>query len=471
MLFNSTEFLLFLPAVFAIYWLLRNRLRWQNLFVVSASYLFYGWWDWKFLILIAFTSACSFASGLVIGNVDSRFRKAALWANIGVNLAILALFKYYDFFAAEFAAMFGLQSDRLLLHLVLPVGISFYTFQALSYSIDVYKGKLTPTRDAVAFFAYISFFPQLVAGPIERATSLLPQFCQKRIFDYALAVDGMRQMLWGFFMKMAVADRCGWYVDQVWSSFSAASPGQLILAAILFSFQIYGDFAGYSNIAIGCAKLFGINLRLNFSTPYFSRDIAEFWRRWHISLNTWFRDYIYIPLGGSREGRAKAVRNTFVIFLVSGLWHGANWTFIVWGAFHALLFLPLLLGGRNRRNTDTVAGHRLLPSLGELMQMLLTFALCTFGWILFRADSIGDAFRFVGRIFTSSSSMSLDFPWFTLLLILAMLTAEWFNRDRDHGLALDRVPFAPVRALAYYALIVVSLLFSSQNENFIYFQF
>ena len=471
MLFNSTEFLLFLPAVFALYWLLRNKLQWQNLFVVAASYLFYGWWDWKFLLLIAFTSACSYASGLVIGNGASRFRKVALWGNIGVNLAILALFKYYDFFATEFAALFGLQADRLLLHLVLPVGISFYTFQALSYSIDVYKGKLPATRDAVAFFAYISFFPQLVAGPIERATNLLPQFLRKRSFDYALAVDGMRQMLWGFFMKMAVADRCGWYVDQVWSSPSAASNGQLILAAILFSFQIYGDFAGYSNIAIGCAKLFGINLRINFRTPYFSRDIAEFWRRWHISLNTWFRDYIYIPLGGSREGRAKAVRNTFVIFLVSGLWHGANWTFIAWGAFHALLFLPLLLGGRNRRNTDTVAEHRLLPSPRELFQMLLTFALCSFGWILFRADSIADAFRFIALIFTSSASMHIDFPWLTLLFVLVMLTAEWFNRDRDHGLALDRVRLAPVRALVYYALIVVSLLFSSQNENFIYFQF
>lgn len=471
MLFNSTEFLFFLPAVFAVYWLLQSKLRWQNLFVVAASYLFYGWWDWKFLLLIAFTSACSFASGLIIGDSHSRYRKAALVGNIAVNLAILGLFKYYDFFAAEFARLLGLEGDRLLMHLVLPVGISFYTFQALSYSIDVYKGKIAATKDAVAFFAYISFFPQLVAGPIERATNLLPQFLQRRRFDYALAVDGMRQMLWGFFMKMAVADRCGWYVDQIWDAYTAASSGQLLLAAVLFSFQIYGDFAGYSNIAIGCAKLFGITLRLNFRTPYFSRDIAEFWRRWHISLNTWFRDYLYIPLGGSRVGKARVVLNTFIIFLVSGLWHGANWTFLAWGAFHALLFLPLLLGGTNRRNTDTVAGENSLPSLVDILQIMLTFALCTVGWILFRADSIGDAFRFVAGMVASGTGVSLPFPWLTIAFVVIMMVAEWFNRRNDHGLVLDAVRSPWLRALVYYAIILVAALFSSQNENFIYFQF
>lgn len=328
MLFTSIEFFVFLPLVFALYWVLNRHTRRQNLLVVAASYVFYGWWDWRFLLLIAFTSACSYFSGLLING--GRWRKAALWGNIIINLAILGLFKYYDFFAVEFAQLFGLSSDSVTLNLILPVGISFYTFQALSYSIDIYRGKMEPTRDVVAFFAYVSFFPQLVAGPIERATNLLPQFQRQRQFDYGLAVDGVRQMLWGFFKKVVVADNCAVYVDDIWNNISGESSLNLIMAAVLFSIQIYCDFSGYSDIAIGCAKLFGIRLMRNFKVPYFSRDIAEFWRRWHISLTTWFRDYVYIPLGGSRVSKAKVVRNTFIIFLVSGLWHGANWTFLSW---------------------------------------------------------------------------------------------------------------------------------------------
>ena len=468
MLFNSADFLLFLPIVFAIYWLLNKKRRLQNLFVVAASYLFYGWWDWRFLILIAFTSALSWLSGLMIG----RRPKLWLWISVVVNLAILGLFKYYDFFAAELAQLLGLQADRLLLHLVLPVGISFYTFQALSYTIDVYKHRIEPTRDAAAFFAYVSFFPQLVAGPIERATNLLPQFLKQRRFDYTQAVDGMRQMLWGFFLKMAVADGCGIYVDRVWDSYATASPEQLITAAILFSFQIYGDFAGYSNIAIGCAKLFGISLRQNFRTPYFSRDIAEFWRRWHISLTTWFRDYLYIPLGGSRVSKIKVVRNTFIIFLVSGLWHGANWTFLARGAFHALLFLPLILSGRNRRNLGEVAGGRILPTLKELGQMLLTFVLCTIGWLLFRAPSIGDALSFISTIFHKGTSLNdLTLGWFTITAIIVASVVEWLNRSREHGLDMRHVRSPWLRALIYYTLIIAILLFTTPSENFIYFQF
>lgn len=470
MLFNSAEFLIFLPVVFAVYWLLNGRRLPQNLFVVAASYLFYGWWDWRFLILIAFTSALSWVSGLMIGR--GRRPKLWLWLSVCVNLAILGVFKYYDFFAAEFAGLFGLQSDKLLLNLVLPVGISFYTFQALSYTIDVYKRRIEPTRDAVAFFAYVSFFPQLVAGPIERATNLLPQFLRRRKFDYTLAVDGMRQMLWGFFLKMALADGCGMYVDRVWDSYSDASTSQLLVAAVLFALQIYGDFAGYSNIAIGCAKLFGITLRQNFRTPYFSRDIAEFWRRWHISLTTWFRDYLYIPLGGSRVGRWKVVRNTAVIFLVSGLWHGANWTFIVWGAFHAILFLPLILSGRNRKYVNAVGEGRILPSAKELGQILLTFALCTTGWILFRAPSIGDALGFVGAIFGCADGINdLSLGWFTISAIVVTIIAEWLNRDSEHALDLSRVRQPWLRATVYYVLVVAILLFTTPSENFIYFQF
>ena len=468
MLFTSIDFFVFLPVVFALYWLLRRQLRWQNLLVVAASYLFYGWWDWRFLLLIAFTSACSYASGLLIG--QGRWRKAALWGNIVLNLGILALFKYYDFFAAELARMLGCSGDSVMLHLILPVGISFYTFQALSYSIDVYRGKLEPTRDAVAFFAYVSFFPQLVAGPIERATNLLPQFQRQRQFDYATAVDGVRQMLWGFFKKAVVADNCAVYVDAVWSDIAGQSGPNLALAAALFSIQIYCDFSGYSDIAIGCAKLFGIRLMRNFKVPYFSRDMAEFWRRWHISLTTWFRDYLYIPLGGSRVAKWKVVRNTFVIFLVSGLWHGANWTFLAWGAFHALLFLPLILLGRNRRHTDTVADGRWLPSLKELGQMALTFVLAALGWVLFRSQSIGEAMDFYAGL-ASGGWHGFRLPMRAVLFVAAMLVVEWLQRGRGHGLDMSGVRSGVARYACYLAALALVFMYGVFNETFIYFQF
>ena len=468
MLFTSIEFFVFLPLVFALYWLLNRNTRLQNLLVVVASYLFYGWWDWRFLLLIAFTSLCSYFSGLLI--CSGRWKKTAMWCNIVVNLAILGLFKYYDFFASEFAQMFGMQPDSVTLHLVLPVGISFYTFQALSYSIDVYRGKLVPTRDVVAFFAYVSFFPQLVAGPIERATNLLPQFQQQRQFDYLMAVDGVRQMLWGFFKKVVVADNCAVYVDEIWNNVSGESSLNLIMAAGLFSIQIYCDFSGYSDIAIGCAKLFGIRLMRNFNVPYFSRDIAEFWRRWHISLTTWFRDYVYIPLGGSRVSKWKVVRNTFVIFLVSGFWHGANWTFLLWGAFHALLFLPLILLGKNRKYTDNVAEERLLPNVKELCQMLLTFVLAAFGWILFRSQSIGEAVSFIGGIFTGGFGEA-NFPMRTFCFVALLLVVEWVQRKREHGLDMTGVRSGVARYACYLVTLVLIFVFGVFNETFIYFQF
>jgi len=356
------------------------------------------------------------------------------------------------------------------------VGISFYTFQALSYSIDVYRGNIKPTKDIIAFFAFISFFPQLVAGPIERATNLLPQFLQKRTFSYEQGVDGMRQILWGLFKKIVVADNCAMYVDQVWSTYDTQSGSTLLLAAILFTFQIYGDFSGYSDIAIGTAKLFGIKLMRNFNNPYFSRDIAEFWRRWHISLTTWFRDYVYIPLGGSRVSKAKIVRNTFVIFLLSGFWHGANWTFIAWGAYHAVLFLPLILLGMNRKYTNQVAEGRWVPTWKELGQILLTFILVVIGWIIFRAETITQAWDIFGNI-CSSSLLSVPYlktrafylPLFASIAF--MLLIEWLNRDYQHGLArLTKRPW--VNVLFYYALIVVMYWLSvSGNVQFIYFQF
>ena len=481
MMFNSIEFLIFLPVTFVVYWLLGRRLRWQNAFVVAASYLFYGWWDWRFLILIAVSTLSSYLSGLFVGEESSihdvKKRRWVLWGNIVLNLLILCTFKYYDFFAQSFADLFlGGKSDRLLLHLVLPVGISFYTFQALSYSIDVYRGSIRPTRDVVAFFAYVSFFPQLVAGPIERATSLLPQMVSPRHFDYRLCVDGLRQMLWGFFKKMVVADSCALYVDQIFGHPAWFNGSSLLLAAVLFSIQIYGDFSGYSDIAIGCAKLFGIKLRRNFNVPYFSRDIAEFWRRWHISLTTWFRDYIYIPLGGSRVGKGRVVLNTFVIFLVSGLWHGANWTFVAWGAFHALLFLPLILLGRNRRHTDTVASGRRLPTLLEMGQMLLTFLLAATGWVLFRSDSISQAFEYYGllaeHLFDGPPTITspLD-AWVVGLSIGVMTVVEWINREKAHEFV--RQPRQRFLRWGGYVVLLFALgAYMVTNEMpFIYFQF
>ncbi len=378
--------------------------------------------------------------------------------------------------------MFGITLHASTLSIILPVGISFYTFQALSYSIDVYKGKIEATRDIVAFFAFVSFFPQLVAGPIERATNLLPQFQKPRTFDYDKAVDGCRQMLWGFFKKIVIADNCAVYVNQVFENYQDQSGSTLLLAAIFFTFQIYGDFSGYSDIAIGCARLFGINLMRNFNFPYFSRDIAEFWRRWHISLTTWFRDYIYIPLGGSRTTKAKVIRNTFIIFLVSGFWHGANWTFIAWGAYHALLFLPLILLGKNRKYTNVVASKEdgtlsMIPSIRETFQIFLTFGLAVVGWIIFRAETFPDAFEFMARI-CDISLLTLPirkkFLLRIVILILFMLIVEWLQRDKQHGLEIRGQKifhYGFVRKLFYLLLLLMILQFGAEEQAFIYFQF
>lgn len=489
MLFNSIEFLIFLPVVFLLYWFVFDRfiskskwqLRLQNAFVVVASYVFYGWWDWRFLLLIAFTSLCSWLSGILMQkadgqNYETRKRKLITATNIVINLAILATFKYYDFFVTEFAKLFHISADGILLNVILPVGISFYTFQALSYSIDVYRRKIEPTKDIVAFFAFISFFPQLVAGPIERATNLLPQFLKKREFDYATAVDGCRQILWGLFKKIVVADNCAVVVNEIFADYANMPASLLLVGALFFTFQIYGDFSGYSDIAIGTAKLFGIKLMRNFNVPYFSRDIAEFWRRWHISLNTWFRDYVYIPLGGSRTTKAKIVRNTFVIFLLSGLWHGANWTFIAWGAYHALLFLPLILLGKNRKYTGTIAEGKFLPSFKELCMMLLTFALVVIGWIFFRAETIADAIHYIAALCSPEIwKTSFEFwiyptnnaGWFVII----MLIVEWLLRDKEHGLDIKNIKYSWLRIIIYYTLIVVMFWFSGKSETFIYFQF
>lgn len=476
MTFTAVEFLIFLPIVFILYWFVFKKLKIQNALVLVASYAFYGWWDWRFLILIALTSGFSYWSGLLIkSNEDKPKRQKWICAgNITINLLILGIFKYFNFFAENFErllSVFGLQLDFVTLNVILPVGISFYTFQALSYTIDVYRKKIEPTKDVVAFFAFISFFPQLVAGPIERATNLLPQFQKSREFDYATAVDGCRQMLWGFFKKVVVADNCAIYVNEVFANYQDQTGSTLLLAAIFFTFQIYGDFSGYSDIAIGCAKLFGVRLMRNFNVPYFSRDIAEFWRRWHISLTTWFRDYIYIPLGGSRVSKAKVIRNTFIIFLVSGFWHGANWTFIAWGGYHALLFFPLILLDKNRKCVDTVGGGKIFPSFKEFFQMLITFFLVVIGWIIFRALSIGQAWNYMCGVFDKSLFTIPIVSLKTTTFIVIMLIVEWIQREREHPLDLNVMKYSIIRYVCYSLIVSTIFCFGVFNETFIYFQF
>ncbi len=482
MIFNSIEFTIFLPTVFILYWHVFNRnLKVQNFFLVIASYIFYGWWDYRFLSLIILSSSVDFLIGYRLGNNSNlRTRKILLWISVFVNLGILGIFKYYNFFAESFASafsMFGKNFEISQLNVILPVGISFYTFQTLSYTIDVYRRKLEPEKDLISFFAFVSFFPQLVAGPIERAINLLPQFHVKRRFVYLNAVDGMRQILWGLFQKIVIADNCASFANQIFNNHSQYSGSTLFLGAMFFTFQIYGDFCGYSNIAIGSAKLFGFNLKQNFATPYFSRDIAEFWRRWHISLSSWFKDYLYIPLGGSRGSTIKKIRNTFIIFLVSGFWHGANWTFIVWGLINAIYFLPLLLRKTNRRNIGIVAGQRGIPTVYEILQISFTFFLTVIAWIFFRAENLTHAFEYFLGIFNRSlfafpyfENASLSLPLF--FLIPLMLIIEWFNRNENHGLGRFGFSWPPIIRRAFYFALIFSLFwFGGKQNDFIYFQF
>lgn len=480
MLFNSLEFLIFLPIVFLLYWFVFHKRQWQNVLVVVASYVFYGWWDWRFLILIVITSLSSYASGLLIERY-AGCRQKQRWvnvANIVLNLGILGTFKYYNFFVENLAHLvgtLGYQLDCVTLQIILPVGISFYTFQALSYSIDVYQKRLPATHNAVEFFAYISFFPQLVAGPIERATHLLPQFQRQRHFDYAQAVDGCRQMLWGFFKKLVIADHCAVVVNEYWDSYAQLPGTALILLAILFSIQIYCDFSGYSDIAIGCARLFGINLMRNFDNPYFSRSMPEFWRRWHISLISWFRDYIYIPLGGNRGKKWETIRNVYIVWTISGLWHGANWTFICWGLYHGTLLAIYNLLGIHGKEQNSLSTKRLFPGFKAMGQMILTFALATIGWTIFRAESMPQAIDFFTALLTNRFYDPLMTRGVTIAASgFALLFIEWLQRDKQHALQFtDSKPFSYpiVRWSIYYLLLLLIDKYSGDGQTFIYFQF
>lgn len=444
--------------------------------MLVASCFFYGWWDWRFLSLLLFSTIADFIIGLQLHKrTRPKHRKLLLVLSLTVNLGLLGFFKYYNFFIDNFTTAFTFFGGTIqpnTLNIILPVGISFYTFQTLSYTIDIYRRKLEPTTNFISFAAFVSFFPQLVAGPIERASNLLPQFQKRRVFNNEEAAIGIRQIIWGLFKKVVIADNCAQFVNEIFNNYAAHSSTTLILGIVYFSFQIYCDFSGYSDIAIGTARLFGFKLMVNFRYPYFSRDIAEFWRRWHISLSTWFRDYVYIPLGGSRVSQRKQIRNVFIVFIVSGFWHGANWTFIIWGAINALFFIPLLLSNKNRKHTDTIAENSFFPSLRELIWLCATYIITLFGWVFFRANTLKDALAYLQEMAKGDFKIEMlhieRYSFEMLPLILLLISIEWVSRKKEFPLLSSKF-----RYLKTFGIIVLILLFGSFSEiqDFIYFQF
>jgi alginate O-acetyltransferase complex protein AlgI len=485
MLFHTLEFVYFFVIFFVLYWFLFKRnLKAQNILILVASYVFYGWWDLRFLSLIGLSTVIDYLVGLQIARSSiKKNRILLLWISIIFNIGILGFFKYFNFFAENFALLLesiGFKAHEATLNIILPVGISFYTFQTLSYSIDIYHGKIKPNSDFISFAAFVSFFPQLVAGPIERASHLLPQFYKKRKFSYQLAVDGSKQILWGLFKKVVIADKCGELANLIFDNSADLNGSSLILGTIFFSFQIYGDFSGYSDIAIGISRLLGFDLMQNFAFPYFSRDVAEFWRRWHISLSTWFRDYLYIPLGGSKGGTATKVRNTFAIFLVSGFWHGANWTFIFWGLLNALYFLPLLLTNSNRVNSEIVSASGFFPTLADFFRIIGTFILTAFAWIFFRAENLTHACEYVAGIFSGTFSIDPYFTtthWGNILITLTLITffmvSEWYGRFGKFGLQDLFIKNSRLVRWLYYSMLIflVVMYYQIDRSPFIYFQF
>ncbi len=483
MLFNSASFAVFFPIVYLIYWgLSKKNFRYQNILLLVSSYYFYANWDWRFLFLLIFSTGLDFFTGAKIHCAHSKnARLTWLWISIVINLGFLGVFKYFNFFIASFndlLGLFGLASSELVLQVILPVGISFYTFHGLSYVVDIYNRKIEPEPDIINYSVFVSYFPLLVAGPIERATHLLPQIKRQRTFSYDKSVDGLRQVLWGLFKKMVIADNCAGYVNEIFENYTHYNGATLFLGAVLFAFQIYGDFSGYSDIALGVSRLLGIELLRNFSFPYFSRDIAEFWRRWHISLSSWFKDYLYIPLGGSKGGKWMSVRNTFIIFIVSGFWHGANWTFVFWGFLNALYFMPLLLSGSNRKNIEIVAVNSFFSGFKDLLKIVKTFFLTVIAWVFFRASDLPAAFDIIGRIFSKSLFLLPDFPSkfnkeyliIHFSLIFYLIIQEWKQKDNRYGLEkLSNNIWK--RWIIYLALSLMIFLFAGKEQAFIYFQF
>lgn len=477
MFFNSLQFALFLPIVFVLYWFVFSKTKTaQNIFLVVASYVFYACWDWQLLFLLLFSTLLCYFSGLQIEkSIAEKSRKFWFWLAVIFNLGFLGIFKYYNFFASSCAEMLnfiGIKSSPILLDLILPVGISFYTFHGLSYIIDIYYKRIQPEKNAIDYALFVSYFPLLVAGPIERATHLLPQVKQKRNFDFDKAKEGIYQIIWGFVKKVVIADTCATYANAIFDNHSSMNSGSLILGAVYFAFQIYGDFSGYSDMALGMSKLFGLDLLRNFNNPYFSRDIAEFWRRWHISLSSWFRDYLYIPLGGSRGNKLLQVRNVFIIFIVSGFWHGASWTFVAWGFINALYFLPSLLLGTNRTNMETAELRWDFNSIKVFFNILTTFSITCLAWIFFRAKSIEIAFDYIGQIFRNRnfSSQYLHNERYSnelVLLVLVFICVEWKSRYKIEPISGK---YSWLK-LTFCLLAIIALGTYSDYKEFIYFQF
>lgn len=471
MLFNSIEFAIFLPIVFALYWLFQKSHRIQLWILLGSSYLFYGWWDWRFLGLIALSSFIDFFIGIGLGQTDdSKRRKLLLVASLVANLGLLGFFKYFNFFTEAFVdafSLFGMSLEKSRLDIILPVGISFYTFQTLSYTFDVYKKQLTPTKDVLAFLGFVSFFPQLVAGPIERASHLLGQFYSPRKFDYSTAVSGVRLIVWGLFKKVVIADNAAILVDEIFTNYQDQNSLSLILGSVLFALQIYGDFSGYSDIAIGLSRMFGFDLMMNFRFPYLAQNINDFWKRWHISLSTWFRDYVYIPLGGSRGSTLFSLRNVMAIFLISGFWHGANWNYLVWGAIHGLMYIPFFVN-KAHQNLHPDSFWMKLPKI------FLTFSVVCIAWIFFRADSLGQAVDYLGHIWSNEGTGNYIFSQTKRTMIFGvvalfsgfMLTAEaYFESKQKYEVLL------PSKYLLFLALSIVFFGAFKNHESFIYFQF
>ncbi|CDF80237.1 membrane bound O-acyl transferase MBOAT family protein [Formosa agariphila KMM 3901] len=482
MLFNSLDFAVFLPIVFILYWFVCNtKLSIQNIFIVVASYIFYAWWDWRFLSLIFFSTAVDYSIGIALSKQQDNFkRKILLWASVAVNLGLLGFFKYYNFFLENFVlafTLFGADLRYNSLNIILPVGISFYTFQTLSYTIDIYRKQLESTKNFVSFMAFVSFFPQLVAGPIERARDLLPQFEVERKFNFDKAVDGLKQVLWGLFKKMVIADNCAIFVDEFFGNHEVYSGSTLLIGAFFFTIQIYCDFSGYSDIAIGVSRLFGFNLSKNFAFPYFSKNIGEFWRRWHISLTTWYRDYFYIPMGGSRGTKLFQIRNTILIFLVIGLWHGAAWKFIVYGFINALHFLPLIIWGRKKSKNRSVETNKLVPSVRTAFGILKTFTFLVLVRVFFRADDLNIAIGYLGKIFSSSLFSIPEFAQRTnavavFLGIIVFMSIEWFGKTNEYAIETLGSNWKRLyRWCFYYVLVFCIFYFYAKPQQFIYFQF
>jgi D-alanyl-lipoteichoic acid acyltransferase DltB (MBOAT superfamily) len=473
MLFNTLDFAVFFPLVLLLYWTLFKRsLKLQNVFLVVVSYIFYAFWDWRFLSLIFASSLADFLIGKQLALSSNKgHRKLLLLMSLVFNLGLLFTFKYFNFFVETFVeafSIFGTRFNYSSWQILLPVGISFYTFQTLSYTIDVYRKRIQPTQNVIAFFAFVSFFPQLVAGPIERASNLLPQFFNERKFDYHRNVTGLRLILGGLFKKMVIADNCAHVVNSIFENYDAANGSTLLVGAVFFAFQIYGDFSGYSDIAIGSARLMGFDLMKNFNYPYLAQNMSDFWRRWHISLSTWFRDYVYIPLGGSRVSKSRMVVNVMIVFLVSGLWHGANLTFVFWGFVHALFVLPVIMFFKKEAVFST---HRSWPTPREILNIGATFFIVVLAWVFFRAETLTDAFRYLEIIFSSSLFTMPDVSRLSLLLLFLYMVVEWVQRHRDHFLDIGNVSSKLLRYTLYYLVVFCIFYFAGDLQPFIYFQF